>query len=69
MTAASVLTEHDHRHNDLTTRLDVAIRHLNRSRDYSERGQDQLADHYRRAAAIVLEEIGPEKLMIDPDVA
>ena len=67
MTAASVLSKRDHRHNDLTTELDVAIRHLNRSKAYAATGDDLMAKHYRNAAGVILEEIGPELLMIDPE--
>lgn len=63
---ASVLTKRDRRHNDLTTDLDVAIRHFNRAFQYRERGQAQLADDELREGGLIVAPFA-DLLMIDPE--
>lgn len=63
------LTESERRYNDLTTQLDRAIRHLNTASAYTTRGRDHAARDFRIEAARILEDIGPELLVIDPEVA
>jgi len=60
--------EQDRRYNEATSELDVAIRYLNRAKKCIVDGEPNLADHWRCAAGILLENIGPELLIIDPDV-
>ena len=61
------MSARDHRYNDLTTQLDRAIRHLNYAKDYDRRGRGISADSHRLQAAVILESINPEILIIDPE--
>ena len=63
---ATIKRERDY--NALTTELDVAIRLLNQAADYGAHDDWRSASNCRVAAAAILESIGPEKIIIDPDV-
>ena len=59
--------EQDRRCNALTSELDTAILYLNRAKDCKIHGALKSADHWRMAAAVALDHIGPELLIIDSD--
>ncbi len=59
----------DREYNALTTDLDVAIRLLNRAIQHEKRARYGHADIDRIRAARVLESIGPEKLIIGPELS
>ena len=58
----------DREYNALTTQLDEAIRLLHHASKYGRRGLTSSADPARLAAAEILENIGPDKLIIDPEL-
>ena len=66
--AERAVAEQDRRYNAATTDLDRAIRLLNRASEEEKRGRLVSADSNRIFAARILERIGPEKLIVDPDV-
>ena len=59
--------EQERRYSAATTELDKAIRYLNLAIKFDAKGNLGFGDKWRINAAYVLQRIGPELLIIDPD--
>ena len=55
--------------NALTSDLDKAIRYLNLAIKFDAEGDLDFGDKWRIDAAYILQRIGPERLIIDPELA
>lgn len=60
-------SKRERRYNAATMKLDDAIRHLNQATNDHARGDNTSANWNRNQAGFLLQTIGPELLIIDPE--